>query len=163
MAPQDGGRKQTRSLLVLVWRAYLNKLQKDPLLTKSLTAGVLNGLSNVVAQKTRGHHNKRHVSWHMVMKYVAFGIVWAGPSVHYWQNALERLFLVGGENLEHSWALRKTIIDQLVLALLPTLYFYPSSGTSLNRRISKILYRRLKKNMRCSNERICHMAYCKSD
>ena len=34
MAPQGGGKKQTRSLLVLLWRAYLNKLQKDPLLTK---------------------------------------------------------------------------------------------------------------------------------
>lgn len=34
MASQDGGRKQVRSLLGLVWRVYLNKLQKDPLLTK---------------------------------------------------------------------------------------------------------------------------------
>lgn len=106
---------------------------------------MLNGLSNVVAQKTRGHHNKRHVSWHMVMKYVAFGIVWAGPSVHYWQNALERLVPRRRGESRTAWALRKTIIDQLVYGPVANIVFLSFIGHVIEQKNFKDTIQKVKK------------------
>ena len=109
---------------------YMDSLDTHPLLTKSVTASMITAASNFVSQfvtfrrkasesKTRAtsdgtskerqkHYNKRDI-----VKYLLFGLLWVGPSSHFWQNALERLVPRRRGETKASWALRKMLCDQI--------------------------------------------------
>lgn len=106
---------------------------------------MLNGLSNVVAQRTRGGHHRGDVSWDKVMRYVAFGLLWAGPSVHYWQNTLERLVPRRRGESRTAWALRKTVVDQLLYGPVANIVFLSFIGRVIEQKSFKDTIQKVKK------------------
>ena len=58
---------------------------------QAITAGVLAGLSDVLAQWLGGGAPGQ-LNYRRTAAVALWGLVWAGPSSHCWQAALERLF-----------------------------------------------------------------------
>lgn len=53
---------------------------------------MLAGLSDVLAQSLGGGARGAPLNYRRTAAVALWGLVWAGPSSHYWQAALERLF-----------------------------------------------------------------------
>lgn len=77
--------------------SYYDKiLARYPLVTKSVTSGVLFGAGDYVAQKAIFYSNdsvNRHfqLNYSRILVFCLFGTVVAGPSFHYWLNFLDTL------------------------------------------------------------------------
>ncbi|KAK9817107.1 hypothetical protein WJX72_009641 [[Myrmecia] bisecta] len=95
------------SVVAVAWQRYLNQLDKRPLKTKAVTAAALAGLSDLLAQKISSN---APVNWRRTCALAIFGLVWSGPSNHYWQKLLERLFK--GKR-DSGTVLKKVLLDQL--------------------------------------------------
>ncbi len=122
---------------------YMDWLERHPLLTKSLTASSISLLSNLVSQTTSGQqeqatglqtpgkrgrtkYNRREL-----LKYLLFGLLWVGPSSHFWQNALERLIPRRPRETRGSWALRKMLCDQLCFGPVGNVVFISFIGCAI--------------------------------
>lgn len=57
--------------------------------SKALTSAVIAGCSDVLAQ---GLISGRYSNWRRTLALAAFGLVWSGPSAHYWEMFMEWLF-----------------------------------------------------------------------
>lgn len=77
------------SILTVAWRRYLAQLDRRPLPTKAVTAAVLSALSDLLAQRLAGTA-RTPVNWHRTLAIAAYGLVWAGPTAHFWQLFLAR-------------------------------------------------------------------------
>eukprot|EP00960_Hanusia_phi_P019824 585018-Hanusia_phi.AAC.1 len=77
---------------MVVWGAYLRSLSSRPLLTKSLSSGVLFGVGDVLAQSIS--HDK--VDGGRACWLTVFGCAVYGPSNHAWFALQERYVNVGG-------------------------------------------------------------------
>lgn len=95
------------TLTALAWHRYNVALRKQPLATKAITSGCIAALSDVIAQRLAG--SPRH-NWLRTLQLALFGLVWSGPSAHFWQKLLERIFQ--GKNSAEI-VLKKVMIDQL--------------------------------------------------
>lgn len=105
------------SLLGAAWQRYLLQLNKHPLRTKALTSAFIAGLSDVAAQ---GIINGRHTSWRRTLALACYGLIWNGPSAHYWQRFLEVLFK-GKSDI--GTVLRKVLVDQSTYGPLCNILF----------------------------------------
>ncbi len=123
---------------------YMEWLVRHPLLTKSLTASSISLLSNLVSQTTTGHsqqqaagkqtprkggrakYNRREL-----LKYLLFGLLWVGPSSHFWQNALEKLIPRRPRETRGAWALRKMLCDQLCFGPVGNVVFISFIGYAI--------------------------------
>ena len=124
---KTGGRRgKSVSLLTLVSRLYFKRLESNPLITKAVTAGCITALSNYISQRLMG--NGRHIQMDKVSKFMLFGLLWAGPSSHYWQNLLEKIVPQGIKESRSMWAIRKTIVDQLVYGPVANAVFLTFMG-----------------------------------
>lgn len=65
-------------------------MNSGPAAMQAITAAVLAGVSDLVAQKLAAR--KAPVNWRRTAAMVAFGGVWSGPSNHFWQIFVERVF-----------------------------------------------------------------------
>ena len=54
---------------------------------QALTAAVLSALSDLLAQRLAGTA-RTPVNWRRTLAIALYGLVWAGPSAHYWQQFL---------------------------------------------------------------------------
>lgn len=99
------------SILELAWRRYLQQLEKRPLKTKAVTAGVLAGSSDLLAQRLSGGS----INWRRTLAIALYGVVWSGPAGHFWQQALERLFPDKKDPLRSA---KKVLLDQLTFGPL---------------------------------------------
>jgi len=79
-------------------------------------------------------NRKKKIDAKTVAKFAAFGMLWVGPSSHYWQSKLERLVPAGissknknrqarSSSPDSKRAVMKTIIDQLVYGPMANLIF----------------------------------------
>lgn len=103
----DGGSEGAFSS---VWAGYLALLHSHPMTTKSVTAGILNGVGDVIAQCTVDRDKPFDMKRLSIFTFV--GVVMVGPALHAWYSALGRLASVGGGV---SVPLR-VAIDQLAFA-----------------------------------------------
>lgn len=81
-------------------------------------------MANILSQWLVNKNRKKKIDAKTVAKFAAFGMLWVGPSGHYWQSKLERLVparISGKEKRQAKTsapdfkrAVKKTIIDQLV-------------------------------------------------
>ncbi|KAK4761163.1 hypothetical protein SAY87_006056 [Trapa incisa] len=88
-------------------RQYLLQLQKHPLRTKAITAGVLSGISDVTAQKLTGIQKLQLKR--LALK-VLFGLVYLGPFGHCLHILLDRIFK--GKKDSKTVA-KKVLVEQL--------------------------------------------------
>ncbi|CAK0760882.1 hypothetical protein CVIRNUC_002809 [Coccomyxa viridis] len=110
-ARKDGG------VLAVAWDRYLRQLEKRPLETKALTSAGLAGLSDIVAQRivSRGVLN-----WRRTAAMALFGLVWSGPSMHFWQQLQERIFK---GRRDTATLIKRVLLDQLTFGPLSNAVF----------------------------------------
>lgn len=56
---------------------------------QAITAGVLSGISDLLAQRLA---SSGPVNLRRTLAVALWGLLWSGPTSHFWQQALERLF-----------------------------------------------------------------------
>ena len=98
-------------LVQAAWGRYQRKMRKAPLQTKAVTAAAIQGASDVLGQlltKPRG----ARLRLGKTAKMAFFGLVWVGPSIHFWQNFMEGVAFRGAPPGTPT-VLRKTVFDQL--------------------------------------------------
>lgn len=76
------------SILTVAWRRYLAQLDQRPLRTKAATAAVLAALADMLAQRLAG--TRTPVNWRRTLAIALYGLIWAGPTAHFWQQFLAR-------------------------------------------------------------------------
>lgn len=101
---------------------------------QSITAGAICAMANILSQWLVNINRKKKIDAKTVAKFAAFGMLWVGPSGHYWQSKLERLVPARISSNEKRQAkktsapdskraVKKTIIDQLVYGPMSNLIF----------------------------------------
>ncbi|CAH9103886.1 unnamed protein product [Cuscuta europaea] len=71
------------------WNKYLLQLQLHPLRTKAITAGVLVGSSDIIAQKISG--NKK-LQLKRILLLALYGFAYSGPFGHFLHKLMDYLF-----------------------------------------------------------------------
>eukprot|EP00287_Rhodomonas_sp_CCMP768_P008962 CAMPEP_0196716898 /NCGR_PEP_ID=MMETSP1091-20130531/321_1 /TAXON_ID=302021 /ORGANISM="Rhodomonas sp., Strain CCMP768" /LENGTH=222 /DNA_ID=CAMNT_0042057085 /DNA_START=226 /DNA_END=894 /DNA_ORIENTATION=- len=122
---------ETKKKLTL-WQMYLNAVKEKPLLTKSLTTGVLMAVGNVAAQGiVIAKGKQKGISLRKVLSFVVFGVFLSGPLGHAWLKFLNgRKNKLKGQKL----ILYKIALDRLAFGpcfnLLQMTFVYKASGQS---------------------------------
>jgi hypothetical protein len=101
-----------------IGRRYLILLEKYPLVTKSISAGVIGFWGDVLAQSLHGK-----MSWNPTrsLQLGIYGLLFAGPLTHVWYNVLERW---AGNGTSFKIACIKTLLDQTIAAPIFTCLFF---------------------------------------
>jgi hypothetical protein len=95
----------------LLWAAYLSQLERNPIATKSLTCGVLNGFGDVLAQIWLGEEGDCF-EWKRLGIFTLLGTAFIGPALHVWYGLLAKMFTGVGT----VTAVSKLAMDQLLFA-----------------------------------------------
>mmetsp|Transcript_59 Transcript_59/g.94 ORF Transcript_59/g.94 Transcript_59/m.94 type:complete len:225 (-) Transcript_59:1101-1775(-) len=122
----------------LAWKAYLGSLKAKPIRTKSITSAVIAGLSDCIAQRVI---HGRHRSFTRTLCMVLYGLVWNGPSAHYWQTFMEWLF-DGKSDL--GTVLRKVLLDQTSYGPVCNILFMSFATLVLEGKTTQFLQSKLK-------------------
>ncbi|GAB4814665.1 hypothetical protein N2152v2_001711 [Parachlorella kessleri] len=93
-----------------LWAAYLALLDRRPLATKAVSAAVLNGLGDIIAQL--GFEKGHDFDWRRLGVFTFLGFIFIGPALHYWYGTLGRLVTAKGT----AGTLIKLTADQLAFA-----------------------------------------------
>ncbi|CAN6486231.1 unnamed protein product [Victoria cruziana] len=89
------------------WRKYLIQLQAHPLRTKAVTAGVLAGFSDAVAQKISGIQK---IQLRRLLLIMLYGFAYGGPFGHFLHKLIDAIF---GRRKDNKTVLKKVILEQL--------------------------------------------------
>jgi peroxisomal membrane protein 2 len=133
------------TLLRLAWARYQQQLRAKPLLPKALTSALIAALSDAIAQAVSSSARPSYSSsssssfWfrydpRRTLKMALLGLVWSGPSAHFWQAFLQRRLPApapgSGQAAALKNAARKVAVDQLTYGPLCNLVFmlYTSSS-----------------------------------
>ncbi|DBB08125.1 hypothetical protein WJX82_004659 [Trebouxia sp. C0006] len=96
------------NVVQVAWARYLRQLEREPLKTKAITSGSLAALSDITAQKLVSN---APLNWRRTIAMALFGLIWSGPSNHYWQKFTNQLFK--GKK-DAASVVQKVLIDNLV-------------------------------------------------
>lgn len=118
-AAAGGGAAGVGALLLRSWTAYLGALEAAPVRTKAITAGVLVGLGDTLAQVLTGTA-LGSLDLPRLARFAAFGLVLQGPAGHAWYNLLERVVRLPGV----AGIAGKVAADQLLFAPVFTSIFF---------------------------------------
>lgn len=89
------------------WKKYLVELQVHPLRTKAITAGVLIGTSDVVAQKISG---VKKLQLRRILLLMLYGFAYSGPFGHFLHKLMDLIFR--GKQGKKTVA-KKVLLEQL--------------------------------------------------
>ncbi|XP_020700778.1 peroxisomal membrane protein PMP22 [Dendrobium catenatum] len=89
------------------WEQYMLQLQLHPLRTKAITAGVLAGISDSVAQKLSG---LQRIQLRRLLLKVIFGFAYGGPFGHFLHKLLDKLFKGKKDN---KTVAKKVLLEQV--------------------------------------------------
>ncbi|KAL1805487.1 hypothetical protein ACET3Z_028555 [Daucus carota] len=109
-------------------KQYLLQLQKHPLRTKAITAGVLSAISDITSQKITGI--KKLQLRRLALK-VLFGLLYLGPFGHYFHLLLDKLFK--GKK-DPSTVGKKVLVEQLTSSPWNNLLFMIYYGSIIEGR-----------------------------
>ncbi|XP_057764934.1 peroxisomal membrane protein PMP22 isoform X2 [Salvia miltiorrhiza] len=96
---------------------YLGQLQRHPLRTKMITAGVLSAVSDIVAQKLTGIQK---LQLKRLLLKVIFGSAYLGPLGHYFHILLDKIFK---GNKDSKTVAKKVVLEQLTISPWNNLMF----------------------------------------
>jgi protein Mpv17 len=109
----------------LLWKPYLDSLERKPLLIKALTAGSLVAAGDVIAQKYEKLKNPvRNYMLDRTLRFFAVGLFCTGPLMHYWYRTLDATITISGT----TGALAKLALDQTIFAPIIISIFFTSNG-----------------------------------
>uniref|UniRef100_A0A061RKE2 Protein Mpv17 n=1 Tax=Tetraselmis sp. GSL018 TaxID=582737 RepID=A0A061RKE2_9CHLO len=93
-----------------LWAAYLAQLDKNPVITKSISSAVLNAFGDIISQIfIEGDHP---FDWRRLGQFSLIGLFLVGPTLHFWYLTLSRIVTVSGT----SGAAIRLALDQLLFA-----------------------------------------------
>lgn len=159
--PPDGraaGPAPNTSLLGLAWSRYQSQLRARPLATKALTSAAIAALSDLAAQLiassgssgTGNGKARRYYDLARTLKFALLGLIWSGPSAHYWQAFLQRAVPPppAGAPPEQAAAalLKKVALDQLTYGPACNLVFMAYTTLFVARSGPSVLGRRLRRD-----------------
>ncbi|KAL8151249.1 hypothetical protein V2J09_021057 [Rumex salicifolius] len=98
-------------------QGYMHQLQKHPLRTKAITAGVLSAISDIVSQKLSGIQK---IQIRRLLLKVVFGFGYLGPFGHFMHMLLDKIFK--GKKDTKTVA-QKVVLEQLTVSPLNNLLF----------------------------------------
>lgn len=101
-----------------LWFRYTELLDRHPLIVKSLTAGLLNAIADLVCQVLVERVSA--VDLRRLLSFVAIGLFMSGPGLHYWFGILKNFVTVPGM----GGVLLRTAADQLVFTPLGVVGFF---------------------------------------
>ncbi|OIS99401.1 putative f-box protein [Nicotiana attenuata] len=107
---------------------YLLQLQQHPLRTKSITAGVLSAISDIVTQKITGIQK---LQVRRLLLKVLFGVVYLGPFGHFLHLLLDKIFK--GKR-DKSTVAKKVLLEQVTSSPWNNLLFMVYYGLVIERR-----------------------------
>lgn len=134
----DDGRRSDKSILSEMQKKYMRSLQRRPILTKSLTSGVVAFLANVTGQaidKHRGLANE--VELPPALRFAAFGFFISGPLLHYFYNYL--LKCVPGKSGDA--VIKRLLIERLILTPFYSLIFHSATAAMEHRSWDAVVLR----------------------
>ncbi|MGH0163653.1 UNVERIFIED_CONTAM: hypothetical protein FKN15_045480 [Acipenser sinensis] len=103
---------------------YLLLLKKYPILTKSVTSGILSALGNLLSQGLRrrgkGSSLGKGLEWLGPARFAAYGLCVTGPVSHYFYQCLE---LLVPSSASHC-VLKRLLLDRLIFAPAFLLVFF---------------------------------------
>uniref|UniRef100_A0A9I9DSF3 Peroxisomal membrane protein PMP22 n=1 Tax=Cucumis melo TaxID=3656 RepID=A0A9I9DSF3_CUCME len=105
------------SIVTEAWQGYLLQLQKNPLRTKAITAGVLAGISDSVAQKISGI---KKLQFRRLLLLMLYGFAYAGPFGHFLHKLMDRIFKGKKGN---TTVAKKVLLEQLTSSPWNNLFF----------------------------------------
>ncbi|KAG7991752.1 hypothetical protein I3843_02G093900 [Carya illinoinensis] len=94
-------------IINVAWTKYLLQLQLHPLKTKAITAGVLAGCSDAVAQKISGIKKLQLKRLLLIMLY---GFAYGGPFGHFLHKLMDIIFKGKKDN---KTVVKKVLLEQL--------------------------------------------------
>lgn len=100
------------SPFLALWTRYNLALAQTPLRAKAATAGVLNGLADLLAQLI----TTDNVDAIRVARYGVFGALVAGPLGHFWFGALDAVFPLGARGVLGKVACDQMLFSPFILA-----------------------------------------------
>ncbi|KAM7485393.1 hypothetical protein LguiA_001402 [Lonicera macranthoides] len=99
------------------WKKYMLQLQIHPLQTKAITAGVLIGFSDVVAQKISGI---KRLQLRRLLLLMLYGFAYSGPFGHFLHKLMDVIFK--GKKGNKTVA-KKVLLEQLTSSPWNNLFF----------------------------------------
>jgi len=72
-----------------LWTSYLSALESAPLVTKSITAGVIIGAGDCTAQLIENRQTESSFDWLRALRWAVFGLVLQGPWNHFFYLLLD--------------------------------------------------------------------------
>ncbi|XP_057688716.1 peroxisomal membrane protein 2 [Corythoichthys intestinalis] len=105
---------------------YLLLLKKYPILTKSVTSGILSALGNLLSQilearkKAQSDASVREIDTAGVLRYAIFGLFITGPISHYFYHLME----TGMPTTDPYCVVKRLLLDRLVFAPGFLMIFY---------------------------------------
>lgn len=100
------------TMLASLAKSYEHSLAQRPIATKSMTAGIIFGLSDYLAQRieSRNADNKTSLDWTRILASTAVGLFYFGPAAHFWYEWVFRI--LPGTSLVST--LQKAALGQLL-------------------------------------------------
>ncbi|XP_059405236.1 peroxisomal membrane protein 2-like [Carassius carassius] len=105
---------------------YLSLLKKYPILTKSVTSGILSALGNLLSQaleyrkSNKENSPKKKINVLGPLQFAVFGLFITGPVSHYFYHLLEVLF----PNTVPYCLIKRLLLERLIFAPAFLLLFY---------------------------------------
>ncbi|XP_072288661.1 peroxisomal membrane protein 2 [Eucyclogobius newberryi] len=104
---------------------YLTLLKKYPILTKSVTSGILSALANLLSQILEARKKARHdaateIDSAGAARYAIFGLLFTGPLSHYFYQLME----VWMPTTDRYCLVKRLLLDRLFFAPAFLLLFY---------------------------------------
>ncbi|XP_073051594.1 peroxisomal membrane protein PMP22 isoform X1 [Primulina eburnea] len=100
------------------WQKYLMQLQMHPLRTKAITAGVLMGSSNLVAQKISG---VQKIQLRKFLLFMLYGFAYSGPFGHFLHKVMDAIFR--GKKADKRTVAKKVLLEQLTTSPWNNFFF----------------------------------------
>jgi protein Mpv17 len=104
---------------IKLWSVYSQLLEQRPLLTKSITSGVISLAADVVCQYSFPKKNEQNelnttINISRTVRFTILGVVYTAPALHYWYGFLGRIIV--GNNYYST--VNRVLLDQLLFAPL---------------------------------------------
>lgn len=114
------------SIHVRLLQQYLGLLKKYPILTKSVTSGILSALGNLLSQTVEARKRAKHGSAVKEIdltgptRYAIYGLIVTGPVSHYFYQLMEVLMPAS----EPYCVVKRLLLDRLIFAPAFLLLFF---------------------------------------